>query len=319
MQLPKIGVSGEYRFQVSKNGKVIRDTGFFPNLITDNGLNLICNATEPSDNAYRFFFSESGPLYSCYVGEGGTQPAASDTQLVSRITTASSVQESVSATSSNARGYAEIVIAYRFDAGEAAGNVSEVGVGPSPTSLFSRALIRDANGDPITITVLDDELLTVTYRLRLAIPQQDILQTIMVDIGGTNVETNVTIRPYATELYSVTSTPSSHAHGWGIKRTFGNGANSVNTTSATDLFAPTTATPTPSSVSATSVALDPYTNNSFQRTASATFATTISNRPIAVWCYSFGPGSFQVKFDPPINKTNQQALRLSFGYQVARA
>ena len=152
-----------------------------------------------------FFYD--GPLSSCYVGTGGTQPSASDTQLVSRITTASSARASVSATSSNARGYAEIVIAYRFDEGEAAGNVSEVGIGGSPTSLFSRALIRNENGDPVTITVLADELLTVTYRLRLAIPQQDISQTIMVDSGGTDVETTVTIRPYATEFYPTTPSP----------------------------------------------------------------------------------------------------------------
>lgn len=317
MQLPKIGVSGEYRFQVSKNGKVVRDTGFFPNLITDNGLNLICNASGATSNNFNFYFDHNTPLGTCYVGSGNASPEVADTQLVSRIA-ATSNKESTTGTSSFARGYAELVIVYAFGTGSVVGNVSEVGIGPSATSLFSRALILNSNGDPTTITILADEILTVTYRLRLTIPQVDISQSIDVYNSGVQIPTNVTIRPFASETYPITSIAGQHSFAWGVKRAFGNGAYSVATSSNTDLVGATAQSLTSTALPA-NIGIDPYVNNSFKRTGYATFSTTQSNRDIAVWAYSFGPGCFQVKFDPPLQKTNQQALRLSFGYQVARA
>lgn len=320
-ELPTIGVSGEYRFQLSKAEKSPHtDTGFFKNLILDNGLNMICNIakTSTTSNNNAFLLPAAGPLSYCYVGSGGATPTYTNTQLQNRIGSTDPAQESKSGTSSFSRGYAELVVVYRFNAGTVVGNLSEVGIGPSPTSLFSRALILDSNGDPTTITVLDDDILTVTYRLRLTIPRVDILQSINVDNSGVDIPTTVTIRPFASNSYSLSGTTTTHGFTWGIKRSFGNGTSSVATGTSTDLVSATDTTLS-SHVLPSSVALDSYVNNSFRRTGYATFSTTQSNRDIAVFAYSFGPGCFQVKFDPPLQKTNQMALRLSFGFQVARA
>ena len=55
-----------------------------------------------------------------------------------------------------------------FARGAAAGNISELTTGYSNnnTSAMARALVRDALGDPTTITVLSDEVLTITWEWR---------------------------------------------------------------------------------------------------------------------------------------------------------
>jgi hypothetical protein len=58
-------------------------------------------------------------------------------------------------------------IVYRFAKGVAAGSHSEVGVGwaQNGDTLWSRTLIKDAQGELLTITVLEDEVLDVYYTL----------------------------------------------------------------------------------------------------------------------------------------------------------
>ena len=63
-------VSGEYCLQVrKKTGEVVKDTGFFKNLITNQGLDNLCGG---SVSALRYMS----------VGTGTTAPAITDTQLV---------------------------------------------------------------------------------------------------------------------------------------------------------------------------------------------------------------------------------------------
>ena len=58
-------------------------------------------------------------------------------------------------------------ITWRFGQGIAAGNISEVGLGWGNSNLWNRALIKDANGNPTTITVLSDEYLDVVSEIRV--------------------------------------------------------------------------------------------------------------------------------------------------------
>ena len=57
-------------------------------------------------------------------------------------------------------------VTWRFGQGVAAGNISEVGLGWGNSNLWNRALIKDANGNPTTITVLSDEYLDVVSEIR---------------------------------------------------------------------------------------------------------------------------------------------------------
>lgn len=140
---------------------------WFPNLITDNGLNRMGAASDY--------------LSVCMVGSGSTAPANTDTSLQSQVASTGTVNSTTTGNNASPR-YGWKRRTYRFAAGAAAGNLSEVGVGYSTTEVFSRALILDGGGNPTTITVLADEVLDVSYELRFYISEADV--PFSVDISG---------------------------------------------------------------------------------------------------------------------------------------
>ncbi|WP_444919319.1 hypothetical protein ACJJID_00290 (plasmid) [Microbulbifer sp. CnH-101-G] len=146
----------------------------FENLITDLGLNRLGEA------------SPSAATTSCYVGSGSATPQVTDSdmnQFVAKHNVLGS--DTRSAQSSVDPWYLAMRKTYRFNPLGSANNLSEVGVGwaNSPSgALFSRALIRDADGNPSSITVLADEYLDVTYELRLYPDLRDFNG--VVTIGG---------------------------------------------------------------------------------------------------------------------------------------
>lgn len=154
---------GRYKLvAVRPDGRERPLTGWFNNLITDVGLERL-STLNLNNNIAR-----------CYVGSGNNPPATTDTGLQTPVANSATWQ-------SYTRGrvtigsapitaiYSKVNIIYRFAAGVAAGNLSEVGVGTTAvgSNLYSRALILDALGAPTTITVLSDEVLDVYYEHRL--------------------------------------------------------------------------------------------------------------------------------------------------------
>jgi len=152
--------------QLDGRSRVIAD--WFPNLITDAGLNRLGTKA----------------LYTCIetceVGSGNTPPAVSDTNLVSKVARNNSIQAGTTRGKVIVGSPPTIPITeihdwvlriYRFNAGVAAGTLAEVCVRETSAAgnvMYSRALILDANtGLPTTITVLPDEVLDVHYRHRL--------------------------------------------------------------------------------------------------------------------------------------------------------
>lgn len=159
-------VAGEYTLTKRKadTGMIVQEVGPFSNLITNAGLERAGTGQ-----------SRNGVM----VGTGSTPPSVSDTQLQSFLAYTSSTAPAGSWNGAVAYGgspdyWVQGVGTWRFAAGGATGNISEVGIGWLEGSgtdadrhrLFSRALIVDALGSPITITVLPDEVLDVTYALR---------------------------------------------------------------------------------------------------------------------------------------------------------
>jgi len=159
------GVAGFYTLTKRKADtlEVTQQLGPFKNLITDLGLDQVGKG--------RF-------CTYCFVGSGSAAPATTDTQLQNYLAYTGTQQ--VGATGTLQRGdvsqgyWVQGSITFRFAAGVAAGNISEVGVGNfepgGETSVnhrvSSRALILDGLGSPTTITVLSDEVLDVTYAPR---------------------------------------------------------------------------------------------------------------------------------------------------------
>lgn len=163
-------LSGHYRMVAvnADNGEQRVLADWFENQITDNGLDLI---------------GTGGAIAVTVVGSGSTPPSASNTQMQTFVAQVGGQPYSVTGgVSSAAPFYRYTRVTRRFAAGVAAGNLSEVGVGASSTSLFSRSLIKDSSGNPTTITVLSNEFLDVVYEVRVYAPTADITGQIV--IGG---------------------------------------------------------------------------------------------------------------------------------------
>ncbi len=162
-------MAGRYKFTVrNSEGHITKETDWFENLITNNGLDLIW--TSPS---FAFGIKSFNPY--CVVGTGSTPPTFTDATLQAYLAIGTAVAEVPYAYVAGPPPYWEHGAVYRFGTGVAAGNLSEVGVGWGNTNLFSRALIKDAFGVPTTITVLSDEVLDVTYVLRVYPPTTDVV------------------------------------------------------------------------------------------------------------------------------------------------
>jgi hypothetical protein len=183
---PKIELApvGMYKFvAVRPDGteRILAD--WFPNLITDKGLDL-WGAVDPISHA---------PFTAvCCVGSSNTAPTVGQTSLVNLVATKVGLTALASPTASSTAPYYWSTIAkYRFGIGVAAGNISEVGIGSTATALFSRGLIKDNLGVPTTITVLSDEILDVYYELReYFVNTADQVYNISID----GVATTVTMR-----------------------------------------------------------------------------------------------------------------------------
>ena len=161
--LPPSGIKGFFMLRAT-GPRGSRDVGWFPNLITDLGMN-------------QMGLSTADLCTTMVVGSGTKPPSISDTQLETFVA------QSTSNTPNGAQYlemdelpfYVDKVIAKRFPANFASGDVflSEVGIGWVHNALFARSLIKDFNGDPTTIKVLADEYLDVFYLIRVDPPVAD--------------------------------------------------------------------------------------------------------------------------------------------------
>lgn len=106
-------------------------------------------------------------------GAGNLAPAESQSALQSRIGT-SGAATSISATSTvyptAPIPYVEHVQVWQSAEGAVVGNISElalaVGNITTPSRIITRALVKDASGNPITVPVAADEFVRVTYAKR---------------------------------------------------------------------------------------------------------------------------------------------------------
>lgn len=153
-----IGVKGRYKIEKVFNAGSCLEykvplTGWFDNLVLDNGLNKFMTASFREGNS------------TIFLGSGNSTPVVG--QLALDSVRGSSSSASWSTGNYGAPNYIKWArIIARFNAGNCTGNISEVGCGASG-SLISRALILDSGGNPTTITKLSDEVLDVTFELHI--------------------------------------------------------------------------------------------------------------------------------------------------------
>lgn len=319
IMLPAVRLGGRFRAVVSKDAEcnqVVEDTGFFDNLITNTGMNRVGTVTTNSSGNNGSLGSFIALCGRFVVGSGSAEPQFTDTALQNPVAFASANPIRDSESSNYERGWYEITVRHQFGQGQAAGNLSEIGIQHTSSSgpLWSRALILDGQGNPTTITVLPDDFLTCYYTLRVMIPKEDAVFNIDVDYDEDGiVPTVVTGRPLA-------ANSSSPGGAWGLQTASTSDAYLQFYTGG--LAGPTASSPLGSAIGGltTTFSIVPYVTDSFERYITRTNGLNEHNsQSLRTASLSALMGSWQIEFDPPLQKDNTQTMQVTFGYSWARA
>lgn len=253
-----------------------RETDWFSNLILNQGLNAM--ATE-------------NILIACSVGTSNVAPNVNQTSLVNAVATTANPGIEGAGVGPAPAYRAYVRKKYRFDIGQAAGNLSEVGIS-GPTTLFSRALIVDNVGNPTTITVLPTEILDVYYELGIYPKITDTIS--QISIGG--VLRTLTVRPADVDDWASPASPPNFP------------VNSGATVwLSSQMIQPITSRPSQDITGATTPLS--YENNSYRQDFDIVWglgSPSVSNSLFIVVRF----GLYQIGISPPISKNDTQVLTL---------
>lgn len=180
-----IGLSTHYQVYRHRADGEIVESRQFDNIVLDVGW----------DEFYRRVRDNLGlrPDY-LYLGTGTTEPTPQDTGLESVSGTLPGKATPYSWT--EGVGYRDEInhavctadLKFIYGQGEAEGVWTELGLSFTSTysQPYNRSLIRDSGGNPVSLTILSDEFLTVYARLELFMPK-DIAVSGTLDYNGATI------------------------------------------------------------------------------------------------------------------------------------
>lgn len=149
------GLGARFKLQVKKTetNEIINESAWSENIVLDSGLARM---------------SVGNWFDRCCVGTGNSIPVVGQLALDNFLASSTTRQATTPFVETAVKPYHYGVrFTWRFGVGVAAGNISEVGIGWANNALWDRALVKDANGNPTTITVLSDEYLDVVSEIRV--------------------------------------------------------------------------------------------------------------------------------------------------------
>ena len=295
-----VGVQALFKLVARTNDGSERDlTDWFPNLVLDSGLNRM---------------SQGAWFTQVAVGTGNSEPLVTNVGLDSFLASTSTITEAGSSRQLNTLPYYySLVTVFRFAQGVAAGNLSEIAMTWGGNNCWNRALIKDINGNPTTVTVLPNEFLDVYTELRIYPKMTDTLSTVnLLDSKGATISThNVTIR--ANMYIGLENSPSYRTGSTAVRvgdrithrsvSVYGSNAQLNNITTSISGTSIGTYTPTAS-------------NDSYPTLRSCALKTPLSitqlvgvHKAIDIQTRL---GGWKVEYNPPISKDNTQSLEHNF-------
>ena len=302
----QVGLYGEVKVIVKRADDTVRlDTGFFPNVITNLGLDAIGN----DHNLFTF----------CAVGGGNSKPLNTNTKLDNPLQVGSQISSESKYDYDPVRDTefykCSRTVGYRFE-GLDNKNISEVGLvgdyasGQHPA--YTRTLIKNSAGEPTVITVLSGEILELQYRLWQVFDVKDKDQVVTAMIDGVEVPFNVKIR-----LAGVGGNLGgswSYAAVVGAHLTFqGNNFHQFGTGELGEITGQNSGGLT----NVYGLSWEAYQPSTYKRKFYVNASITDAVHPIRSLLFFTGLGAYQVRFgtvngDLPIDKTNQDILQLGF-------
>lgn len=297
----QVGLHGEVKVIVKRADDTVRlDTGFFPNVITNLGLDAIGN----DNNLFTF----------CAVGGGNSTPLNTNNKLDNFLAVASQISTESKYDYDPVRDTefykCSRTVGYRFT-GLDNKNISEVGLvssnNPAQHSALTRTLIKNSNGDPTVITVLSGEILELQYRLWQVFDLKDKDQVVTAMIDDVEVPVNVKIR-----LAGVGGGSYSNIVGQGITYLSNNSPRF-----GTGEIGAITGQPSGLSAGSANMGWGAYQPSTYKRKFYVNNSITQAVHPIRSFLFFTGLGVYQVRFgtvggDLPIDKTNQDILQVGF-------
>lgn len=301
-------------YTTDERGDITKDTGIFPNLIVNQGLDYIgaCSGAHISYGIQDF-------TAECLVGTGNATPAYTDTHLQNAIAVESdgSGNGCNNNTSYNAGppAYWQGQRSWQFPAGTATGNIAEIGVGPATTNggaitdpVFSRALVVDGGGHPTVIPVLATEALTVTYILQVYFTTTDTSYT--MSLSGTSYS----------GIWRMSNVGTVPDLGRSIGQPIVNPSNACTVYNGT--IGSITGSPTGTSSQVTFGLATPYVTGNYYNSLSASFTINQGNLSGGItaiqWLAGGSAGRFQMSVSPAIPKTNVYNMTLNANVSWAR-
>ena len=306
-----IGMAGEFRCVVKKSdGSIKTDTGYQKNLILDQGLD---------------FFGGGGEGYSmmqfCVIGSGNSQPNYTQNKLDMTVTGASGTESSTKYDYNEALDgnlyKTNRVFTYSFT-GLNNVNISELGLASTygdATTYFlcTRALIKDSQGNPTTITVLSGEILEIYYKLWAVYDTTDKTGTInLLDGVGGSTPYNYVLRMAGVGGANIGGSAN---YGSVIGLLLRAGAGNSSPVTYSGELGTVKEIPINSLQYVNGGYMQEYQPTSNKRTAVWDFDINTTNGAIRSFLFFTSMGFYQIRFgsvadDSPIVKTDTQTLTI---------
>ena len=311
-----MGVTGEFRVVVKRaDGSTKIDTGYQKNLILNQGLDFFGGNNGTDMMAY------------CVIGSGNSQPSYTQNKLDTAVLGVSGTEYSTkydyNASTDGNLYKTNRVRKYSFT-GLNNVNISELGLASTYNNtttyfLCTRALIKDSQGNPTTITVLSGEVLEIYYKLWSVYDVTDKTGTLnLLDGIGGSVSYNYTAR-----LAGVGGTNMGGSAKYGVivgaSLYYASGNNThylANGDIGTIQNSPSGSVVAVAG-DAVQLPMAAYTNGSYKRSATWNLGVASANGNVRSALIYTSMGFYQIRFgsvvnDSPIVKKNTQTLSIPF-------
>lgn len=238
-----LGIAGEFAITVRRaDGSIKQELPFQKNLITDQYFNTVMSL--PATNSEGQTVQPDnirGPASYCVVGTSNNEPTKTDTALGNYVATNKDYRNLTREKTEPVEPHLNHVkltytCTYIFD-GINNQNITEVGLVSNQSGtigqdthayvLTTHALIKGPDGRSLTVTVLEGEVLEVTYRLNMYVPITKKTGVFSVTTTGESgeqtqnydyfiVPTQISKEGVASKLY-IDQTSSTYVHIYGVK------------------------------------------------------------------------------------------------------
>ena len=300
--LPKSRVSGRYTIVGRRPDGRERLIADHENLITDIGLDR---------------WGVGSIASYCSVGSGSTTPTYSDSAMETLVAVHNSIVNTWDEVVNDGQYSTRALRVYRFNPPGANHNLSEVGVGweNDGSGLFSRSLIKNAQGQPTTVQWLADETLDVTYGLYRYPWYDDVPYTTTISgveytgiIRASEIDTASHWSPEINGSINIGYNPSSASGNYDYSPYLYNGSIGTNTSSPSGSYWGTQY--------GTSywISRPAYVSGSYKRTGTFRVGPTEANLSGGITAIRLmnQAGAYQMSVSPAIPKVADYTLTLNF-------